>query len=217
MSINLQEIPIIITIARGFGSGGKDIAMRLAKTLDIPCYEKSILKMASEVSGLNESLFEDVDEKLRGSVIAKKLKGFFEPSPRPSPSTRAFVSDDSLFRIQSGIIQELAKTTSCVIVGKCANKVLADFDNVVNVYIEAPRPYCLWSITNKMQVNEDEAARLITKTDKYRADYYKYYSGGDYWTNPTSYDMTLNTARVGRQNCVNIIKDYIEMKFGGED
>lgn len=66
----------------------------------------------------------------------------------------------------------------------------------------------------KMQVSEKEADRLITKTDKYRAEYYKYYTGGDYWTNPTSYDLTINTGRVGRERAVDLIIDYLKMRFG---
>ena len=66
----------------------------------------------------------------------------------------------------------------------------------------------------KMQVSEKEADRRITKTDKYRAEYYKYYTGGDYWTNSTSYDLTINTGRVGRERAVDLIIDYLKMRFG---
>ena len=86
--------------------------------------------------------------------------------------------------------------------------------NVISIYIEAPREKCRQSIMEKMQVSEKEADRLITKTDKYRAEYYKYYTGGDYWTNPTSYDLTINTGRVGRERAVDLIIDYLKMRFG---
>ena len=70
------------------------------------------------------------------------------------------------------------------------------------------------SIMDKMGVTEDEAHKLIEKTDKYRADYYKYYTQGGYWTNPVNYDMTLNSARVGRERCVDVIEDYMKRKWG---
>lgn len=203
----------VITIARGFGSGGKDIGNKLAKEFGIQCYERRILTMASEHSGINERLFYAVDEKLRGNYITNVLKGLPIASV-PLPVEKKFVSDISLFHIQAQIIKELAKNESCIIVGKCANKILEDLDNVVSVYIEAPRNACLASIMDKLQVPEREANRMIEKTDKYRADYYKYYSGGDYWTNPTSYDLTLNSDRVGRDNCVKLIKDYLNIKLG---
>ena len=88
------------------------------------------------------------------------------------------------------------------------------YNNINNPFQEEPREKCRQSIMEKMQVSEKEADRLITKTDKYRAEYYKYYTGGDYWTNPTSYDLTINTGRVGRERAVDLIIDYLKMRFG---
>ena len=158
----------IITIARGFGSGGKEIGSKLAKRLDIPCYESQILKMASDYSGINEDLFNKVDEKLTGK---KTFLGKLKKVPFTSiaePNTKEFVSDVNLYNIQEMIIRQLAMEQSCVIIGKCADYVLRDYPNVVSVYIEAPREACVRSIMNKMGVTETEAHRLITQTDKYR-------------------------------------------------
>lgn len=202
----------VITIARGFGSGGKEIGTKLASQLGIPCYEKQILDMASEYSGINKQLFAEVDERLRGSYIINWLK----KAPIDvivQPTEKGFTSDLNLFNIQSEIIRELAKTQSCIIIGKCADYILKDRDNVVSVYIEAPRADCVKSIMNKLQVPEEKAHELIKKTDKYRAEYYKYYTGGCSWTNPINYDLTLNSARIGREKCVEVIKDYLNIKF----
>jgi cytidylate kinase len=203
----------VITIARGFGSGGKEIATKLAQKLGIQCYERQILKMASEYSGLREDLFFESDEKLREPSFLKRLHGIYDLNSMPLPESQDFTSDDSLFAIQAKIIRDLANNESCVIVGKCANKILEQWANVISVYIEAPLDYCAHSIMNKMQITDEEARKLIKKTDKYRADYYKYYSGGDFWTNPLSYDMSLNSERVGRDGCARIIEDYIKIKF----
>lgn len=203
----------VITIARGFGSGGKEIGNKLADRLGIPCFEKEIAKMAAEFSGLNESLFYANDEKLRGHSLLKRLKGKAKDT-LVEASNRKFESDDNLFQIQSEMIRELAKTTSFIIIGKCADYVLKDFDNVASFYIEAPRAACVKSIMRKMSVSEEEAHELIRKTDKYRADYYSYYTGGNYWTNPVNYDMTLNSDRVGRESCVHVMESYIRYKFG---
>jgi len=105
----------------------------------------------------------------------------------------------------------LAASESCVIVGKAADYVLRDVDNVFSFYIEAPRAYCLANVMRKMDVTEQEANELITKTDKYRADFYKYVTKGNYWTNPVNYDLTLNSERVGKENCVQVIVDYVNM------
>lgn len=202
----------VITIARGFGSGGKDIGNRLSKELGIPCYERQILEMASEQSGLSQELFKNVDEKLPTGFLRKRLQGFPSTNYIVSPTEKHFVSDVNLYNIQARIIRDLANTESCIIIGKCADVVLRNFGNVISVYIEAPRDACVQSIMEKMSVTEQEANRMIYHTDKYRADYYKYYSGGGCWTNPTNYDLTLNSARVGRQQCVELIKDYLKIK-----
>ena len=184
----------VITIARGFGSGGKEIGTKLAERLGIPCYEKQILDMASEYSGINRELFAEVDERLRGSYIGNWLKR--TPTSRlAEPTEKKFTSDMNLFNIQ------------------CADYVLADRNNVVSFYIEAPRKDCVRSIMSKMQVSEERAHELIQKTDKYRADYYRYYTNGNYWTNPVNYDMTLNSARIGRDRCVDVMENYLHLKL----
>ena len=206
----------VVTFARGFGSGGKVIASMLAKDLGIHCYENRILTLASQMSGLDENIFHEVNEKIRETnAISSFLKGL-PRSKHYIARNEKFVSDDKLFEYQSEIIRSLAEKESCVIVGKCADYVLKDFDNVVSFYIEAPRKYCLERITKRMNVDEEEAAKLIEKTDKYRADYYNFYTQGGYWTNPVNYDMTLNSARVGRDKCVEVILRYLKFKFGVE-
>lgn len=201
----------VITIARGFGSGGKTLAQELAEELGINFYENRILTLASQLGDIEESRFVEVDEKLRSGYTLSLLKNI--PNMlNPIPMHKGFVSDDKLFEYQSEIIKELAQSESCIIVGKCADYVLKDFDNVISIYIEAPRAYCVQRIGEKMNLSEDEATETIVKTDKYRADYYRYYTHGNEWTNPINYDMTLNSARVGHDNCKIVIKDYLKTK-----
>ena len=188
----------VITFARGFGSGGKVIASKLAKDLGIHCYENRILTLASQMSGLDENIFQEVNEKIRETnAISSFLKGL-PRSKNYIARNEKFVSDDKLFEYQSEIIRSLAEKESCVIVGKCADYVLRDKPNVVSVYIEAPRDFCV--------------QRTMERTDKYRADYYEYYTHGNYWTNPVNYDMTLNSQRVGVDNCVKTIEQYLIIK-----
>lgn len=202
----------VITIARGFGSGGKEIATKLAGLLQIPCYERQILTMASEMSGIDESEFVSVDEKLHGIYLTNRLKSVTN-STVIEPTEKDFVSDINLYNIQAEIIRNLAKTESCIIVGKCADYVLREYSNVISVYIEAPRHACVASIMNKMNVSEERAHQLIKRTDRYRSNYYKYYTGGKDWTNPINYHLVLNSDRIGREDCVDLIKEYINIKF----
>ncbi len=203
----------VVTIARGFGSGGKQIGSQLARELGIHCYENRILTLASELSGVDESRFIGVDERLKGKSMMEKLRNL----PRtinPKPEKKKFVSDDRLFEYQKEIILKLAKEESCVIIGKCADYILKEHENVFSVYIEAPRAFCLKRIMDRMDISAEEATLAITSTDKYRSEYYQYYTGGNYWTNPVNYDITLNSDRLGIDNCVEMIKQGLNIKFG---
>ena len=202
----------VVTFARGFGSGGKEIASKLAKELGIHCYENRILTLASQMSGLDENVFTEVNEKIRNTGgFAGFLKGL--------PRTRHFVgrnekftSDDTLFDYQKQIIENLAQTESCVIIGKCADWVLSEKEKVVNIYIEAPRDFCVKRTMEHMGVTKETAVRTIKHTDRYRADYYKYYTSGKDWTNPTNYDFVLNSGKMGVKDSVKVIKEYLKIK-----
>ena len=203
----------VVTFARGFGSGGKVIASQLAKELGINCYENRILTLASQLSGLDEAVFTAVNERIRetGGGFTNFLKGL--PKSRGYITrNEQFVSDDKLFDYQCQIIRDLAEKESCVIVGKAADYVLKDKPNIISIYIEAPRAFCVESTIANMGVTEDIANATIERTDKFRADYYKYYTHGNYWTNPVNYDMTLNSEKVGISNCVKIIEQYMIIK-----
>ena len=204
----------VITIARGFGSGGKQVGLALSRDLGIPCYESQILVLASEYSGINKRWFVKADERLPLPIsFLPKLKAAANTDHIMTPQDRKFTSAKNLFNIQTKIIRELAEKESCIIIGKCANYVLRDLGNVISVYIEAPRAYCLANVMKKLGATEEEAHRLITETDKYRAAYFKYYTKGRVWTDPVLYDMTLNSERVGIEKCVELIKAYIKIKF----
>ena len=202
----------VVTFARGFGSGGKAIASKLAADLGVHCYENRILTLASQMSGLDKKLFDEVNEKVRSNG---GFSNFLRGLPRAKhyiSRNEKFVSDDKLFDFQKQIIENLADTESCVIVGKCADWILRGRDNVVSVYIEAPRDFCVKRTMDNMKVSKETATATIKQTDKYRADYYNYYTHGNYWTNPVNYDMTLNSEKVGIDNCVAVIKEYMKIK-----
>ena len=202
----------VVTFARGFGSGGKEIASMLAKDLGIHCYENRILTLASQMSGLDEKLFLDINERIRGNGGFTNFLRGLPKSRQYIARNEKFVSDDRLFEYQSQIINNLADQESCVIVGKCADYVLRDRPKVVSIYIEAPRAFCVERTMQKMKVSAKVASATIENTDKYRADYYKYYTHGNYWTNPVNYDMTLNSEKVGVERCVKVIEEYMILK-----
>lgn len=203
--------PIIITIARQYGSGGKTIGKMLAKELDINCYDREIMKMASEDSGINESLFALADEKLKTSPLFRIVKKVYDGNLIP-PESGDFVSDQNLFNYQAKIIKELAAEESCVIIGRCADFILKDYPNVVSVFVHADEDFCLQKAKEYSGKNEKEVEKLIGKTDKYRAEYYKYYTGHE-WNDARNYDLCLDSEKLGFEGCVEAIKAYIKIRF----
>ncbi len=203
----------IITIARGFGSGGRELAGALADDLGIHSYEHRILSMASKMSGRPEEDFLETDERLRGSNFSRAIQKL-QKRLSPVPELQAFASDDRLYEYEAEIIRNLANEESCIIVGKCADYVLKDYDNVLSVYIEAPREFCQQMVMNRMNTSREAADEMIEKTDRYRADYYKHYTKGNDWRNPVNYDITLNSGRLGLDGCRSAVKQMMLVKFG---
>lgn len=204
-----------VTIARSFGSGGREIASKLADELGIHSYENRILTLAARYSGRDEYDFIEVDEKLRGSYLKAQL-GKMQKLLTPKVQTEKFQNDDRLFEFQAHIIKELVKLEDCIIVGKCADYVLENHHKVLRVYIGASHDYCISRVTNQMNVTAAEAQRLIQRTDKYRAEYYKYYTGGRYWKDPENYDLMLNSTTLPDDSMIQLIKTALEWKIKGK-
>ena len=202
---------IVITIGRQYGSGGKTIGAMLAKELGINCYSREILRMASEDSGINERLFGKSDEKLNLSSWFKPLKRPYEGELLP-PESSGFVSDENLFNYQAKIIKQLAESESCVIVGRCADYILRNYPNVMSVFIHADKEFCMERSLERNSMTRREMERYINKTDKYRGDFYKYYTGND-WTDARNYDLCLDSGKLGFEKCVEEIKQYRKIRF----
>ena len=202
---------VVITIARQYGSGGRTVGEMLAKRLDIHYYDKELMKLASEDSGINESLFANADEKLKNTNLFKIEHRVYH-GELISPESDDFVSTQNLFNYQAKIIKELAEQESCVIVGRCADFILKDYDNVLSVFIHAPHEYCMEQAAKKHSMPSKELERFILKTDKHRADYYKYYTGRE-WTDARNYDLCLDSSKLGYNRCVEEIISYMNVRF----
>lgn len=204
---------VVVTIARHFGSGGKTIGEMLANDLGINWYERDIIKMASEDSGISEALFNQADEKLkRTPLFFGKTKAEYK-GKLISPKSDDFVSDQNLFNYQAKIIRELADKESCVIIGRAADYVLKDYPNVVRVFVHASKEYCIQQAKERASYIGRDYDKFIEKTDKFRGDYYRYYTGQE-WTDARNYDLCLNSERLGFEGTMEAIKDYIVRRFG---
>lgn len=202
---------VVITIARQYGSGGKTIGEMLAKELGIHCYNREIIKMASEDSGINERLFSD--EKLEGNWLAKlNLTQKIYDGSLINPESDGFTSKDNLFNYQAKIIKQLARQESCVIIGRCADFVLRNFDNVASVFVHAGPEFCMEQAMMRNSMTKREMERYIAKVDKYRGDFYRYYTGRE-WQDARNYDLCLNSEKLGFEKCVEEIKSYLKIRF----
>lgn len=202
---------IVVTIARQYGSGGKTIGKKLADNLGIRAYDREILRMASEDSGINENMFNKVDERLAGSPlfrIMRKYKGELIP-----PESEDFLSNRNLFNYQAKIIKDLAEDGPCVIIGRCGDYVLRDFPNVVRTFIFASPEYNRRQVIERGAYSSKDVDKYIAKVDKERSEYYHHYTGQE-WTDARNYDLCLNSERLGDEGCVEAIKAYIRVRFG---
>ncbi len=203
----------IITISRGLGSGGSHIARILSEELGIPYYDEEILQMASDYSGINESFFFEANEKIkRGTINLNTTKGVYN-SNLYKIGDQMYLSNENLFNFQAVIIKNLAieDKVSCIIVGKAANHIIGSLKNVVKINIQAPLEYCVKNIVERRLIDPKTARELIIKTDKYRTNYYKYYTGKD-WLDPREYDMSLNTAFLGEEYSAKLIIDLLKKR-----
>jgi len=206
----------VITIARGFGSGGKAIGLLLSEMLNIPCYDKEILQMAADTSGINESYFFNSDEKVKTSFFslldAKESNGKYKEYLF-TPENKKFTSNENLFNFQASVIKHIGTTESCIIIGRASDYILRNRSNVFRVNIQAPLDKCIQVTMKRMQLNYNEAMQMVRKSNKYRSDFYYYYTG-ESWDNPLNYDLCLNTSRLKRKVCAEIIMQSTEKMFG---
>ena len=198
---------LVITIARGFGSGGRTIGKMLAKKLAIDYYDMELLRLASEESGINLELFGRADEAVKAGFF-KKFTRTFGDRPVP-PSSMDFTSDDNLFQYQAKVIRDLADKQSCVIIGRCADHILKDRDDVLRLFFYADKDTCVKTVTEMYGVHPKDAADRIESIDHSRAAYYKYYTGKR-WDDVCNYDLCINTAKIGFERSVDTVLAYIK-------
>ncbi|MBR1768603.1 MAG: cytidylate kinase-like family protein [Prevotella sp.] len=200
---------IIINVGRQLGSGGHDIGRMLALDFQAKYYDRELMNLAAKESGFSEKFFEENDEK----------KGFFKGLFNVQTSHlsggsmyKTNFSQESLFQFQSEAIIKAAREGSCVFVGRCADYVLRDFGNTVNIFISAPMSFRIDQIMNKQHLDPEAARKFIEQKESKRAAYYNYYTGKK-WGAAESYDLCINTSILGIVETEKLIADFIRKKF----
>lgn len=191
----------VILISREYGSGGRGIGEKIAKELNIPFYDKEVIRMACQESGFDVSLFENIEEQSKHPL--SYFLSMYSATMTPSDLSL----NDKVFLVQSKVIRDLAKD-SCVIIGRCADYILRDYDNVLRVFIHADMEDRIARVIDEYKDEDDNIKEKIRRIDKNRATYYNYYSNRR-WGNLENYDLSLNTSKVDVDTCVDIIKNII--------
>lgn len=199
----------IITIGRQFGSGGREIGEKLSKKLDIPFYDKDLLKRAAKESGLCEEIFENFDEKPSSSFLYSLVMDPY--SLGYSNNGFDLPLNHKVFLAAFDTIKKIADEGACIIVGRCADYVLQDYTNCINLFIHAPLEDRIKRISMKYDLPENKAKDMIYKKDKQRASYYNYYSNSK-WADIKNYHLSINSSMLGIDGTVDMIEDLIKRK-----
>lgn len=201
----------IITISRQYGSGGRFIGRKLAEALDIPFYDKELITMSAEESGMSKEIFEKADEKAANSLLyTLSMNAYLLHGMAGVPDLPL---NDKVFLVQSEVIRKAAANGPCVIVGRCADYVLRENPNCVNVYIYSDMEDRVSRATTYYNLSADRAQEQIQKTDKKRAAYYNFYTNLK-WGRAENYDLSLNSAKIGVDGCVEVIRSFIAQAEG---
>lgn len=200
----------IITIARTCGSGGSYVAEELETKLGIKLYGQDILQLASEDSGISIDLFARSDEELHSNPLFRFTKYIYDGKLIP-PSSSEFTSEENLFNYQAKVLKELAEKENFVVIGRCADFVLKDAENLVKVFICADRNDRINTESARLSISRSEAERRIDKVDKKRTNHYNYFTGADR-DDMTNYDICLNTSHLSYEKCADVIIDYMKAK-----
>jgi len=197
----------VITISRQYGSGGREIGEKLAEKYDIPFYDNALITRAAKESGFAEETFERAEDKATNSLLYSLAMGI-NVYGNQDFGFSGLSLDDRIFLAQSDVIRKIAEEGPCVIVGRCADYVLRERDNVFNVFVRASMDYRLERAIKKYGVEEKKAADFILKNDKRRGNYYSYHVG-EKWTNLNNYDLVVCSSLAGIDRAVACICAYL--------
>lgn len=207
----MNDKKIIINVGRQLGSGGRTIATRLAETFGCKLYDKELLNLAAKESGFSEKFFEQNDEQ---KGFLKSLFHLHAPHVGDNNFYNSRFSQESLFQFQSDAIRKAAKEGSCVFVGRCADYILRDFPNVINIFITASLDERAKMVAERNNCTMEEAKKMIQNVENSRASYYSYYTGKK-WGQAASYDLCISTTPLGLDGTERLIESFIRERIKG--
>jgi len=198
----------VITIGRSFGSGGREIGIQLAKRLNIPFFDKELLRKAAEKSGLCEKIFENFDERPKSLLYSIAMDSYMFSLPGSGASDSL---EQQVYLATFDTIRHIALQGPCVIIGRCADYALEDFPSKLRLFISAPLEQRIETVMTRENLPKEKAKAMIVKTDKRRASYYEYYSFQK-WGNVESYDFIMDSSFFGYDGTADLIEKIVAQK-----
>ena len=198
----------VITINRQYGSGGRDIGRKLAEAYGIPFYDNEIISRAAKETGFAEAAFENAEEKATSSLLYSIAMGM-NVFTTQDIGFAGLSLDDRIFLAQANVVRKVAESGPCVIVGRCADYILRELDNLVNIFIIAAVDFRIRRAVEIDMLPQNKAAEIVLKKDKTRANYYKYHVG-ERWDNVLNYDLAIRSDLTGIDGTVVALKAYLD-------
>lgn len=191
----------IITIGREYGCGGRLVAKKLADNLGFAYYDTDLISLAAEKTGMTESYVKEIEQK----KVSNFLYSLFLPG-------QTLTLPDQVFIAQAEVIRSAAEKGSCVFVGRCADYILKDFGNCVNLFLYAPLETRIRRVCEEYkEIGRNQAEAYIARKDKERSSYYNYFST-NIWGNYKNYDLCID-CRIGIEATVELIEDFLKLRF----
>lgn len=197
----------IITIGRQFGSGGREIGAKLSEVLEVPFYDRDLLTRAAKESGFCEEMIQCHDERPTNSFLYNLVMDTYSFGYNSAAMVDMPISQ-KVFLAQFDTIRKIATEGACIIVGRCADYALSEYDNCLNIFIHGNEKCRIERIMRKYDLPEQKAKDMIIKKDKQRQSYYNYYSSKK-WGRADSYDLTVNSSVLGIDGSVKLIRQFI--------
>ena len=199
----------IVTISRQYGSGGRYIGENLAKAMGVPCYDEKLIDMVAKESGFAQSFVAEKGERMTGSLLFN-IASSLSFANNVFSTNNGVTLQDEIYFTQNRIIKELADKGPCVIVGRCADYILREREDCLNVFIFADNESKIERAEKYFNITREEAPAVLKKKDKARANHYKYYTDQE-WGMASNYDLCLNSGLIGIEGCIKAIQQVLEL------
>ena len=208
----MEQDKFVINIGRQLGSGGKAVGEAVARRLGIGVYDKQLINLAAEQSGLCPEVFERVDEKESRNLFSTLVAYLRSPFVGSEYAGSNVLSNDALFKIQSDVIRDIASRESCIFVGRCADYILRDHPRAVNVFVTGAPEDRVRRLCEQENVTPEEAEAQMERTDTRRASYYDYFSSGK-WGEAATYHLCIDSSVLGIEGTADFIREFAERKL----